>query len=152
MKRRWIGVVAVALVALALAAQLLRARRLEDASHVLRTVEQVSVAVAARGQVPPGLLWDNVKLLQRAHERDPADSRILLAIGGQYLLLGRPEDAIATYERALEIEPRPEIFLNLARAQERSGELEAARESYRRAQVLDPRQRPLVPREHKLPL
>jgi len=138
--------VLVALVALALAGQWVRTGRRLDAARILRQVEQISVAAA--GRAPATLYWANVKLLQRARRLDPADSRIPLAAGGQYLLLGRTEEAIEAYHEALAVAPRAEIYLNLGRAQALAGDREAARESFRRAVLLDRRLRPAIPAEH----
>ena len=134
---------AVALVALALAGQWVRTDRRLEAARILRQVEQISVAVA--GRVPPTLYWANLKLLERARRLDPADSRIPLAAGGQYLLLGRTGEAIEAYREALAVAPRAEIYLNLGRAQAIAGDVEAARESFRRAVLLDRRLLPAVP-------
>ena len=135
----------VALLALAVAGQVVRAGHRLEANRILHQVEQVSVAAA--GRAPAALFWANVKLLARAQRLDPADARIPLAIGGQYLLLGRPEEALEAYREALAVEPRPEIYLNLGRAQAAAGDPEAARESFRRAALLDRRLLPAIPRE-----
>jgi tetratricopeptide (TPR) repeat protein len=137
--------VLVALVALAVAGQAVRAGHRLEANRILHQVEQVSVAAA--GRAPAALFWANVKLLARARRLDPADARIPLAIGGQYLLLGRPKEALEAYREALAVEPRPEIYLNLGRAQAAAGDPEAARESFRRAALLDRRMRPAIPQE-----
>jgi tetratricopeptide (TPR) repeat protein len=136
-----------ALLALAVAGQVWRAGNRLEANRILHQVEQVSVATA--GRAPAALYWANVKLLRRAAYHDPADSRILLALGGQYLLLGRPEEAIEAYRVALAVEPRPEIYLNLGRAQAILGDREAARESFRRAALLDRRLLPAIPRDYQ---
>ena len=142
--------IAAPLLALALAGQLLRARDLLEARRVLRQVEQMSVVAVTSGRpaaaVAP-LYWAHVKLLQRAEDLDPADARLPLARGSQYLLLGRAQEAVAAYREALAIEPRPEIYLNLGRAQLGAGDREAARESFRRALALDPFLREDVPPE-----
>jgi Flp pilus assembly protein TadD len=103
----------MALLAAALVGQTQLSRRRVDADRVLHQVEVVSVHMAGAGQRALPIFWANVKLLQRAEEEAPSDSRLLLAEGSQYLLLGRPEEAAATYQRALAVEARPEIYLNL---------------------------------------
>ncbi len=139
------AVLLAALLALALAGQAVRAGRRLEANRILHQVEQVSLLAA--GKAPAALFWTHARMLERARGLDPADSRIPLALGSQYLLLGRPEEAAAAYREALAVAPRPEIYLNLGRAQAVLGDLDGARESFRRAVVLDPGQRPLVPRE-----
>jgi tetratricopeptide (TPR) repeat protein len=147
--RRLYWVVA-ALLAAALAGQLQRSRDLLEARRVLRQVEQISVVAATSGRPAAALAplyWVHVELLRRAEGLDPADARLPLARGSQYLLLGRAEEAVAAYREALAIEPRPEIYLNLGRAQLGAGDREAARESFRRALALDPFLRQDVPPE-----
>lgn len=133
----------VALLAAALGWQVLRSQRLLRANLVLRQVEQLTVAAA--GRVPAALYWENIEEIERARRLDPADSRLPLALGGQYLLLGRPEEAIEAYREALAIEPRPEIYLNLGRAHVMAGDRKEARRSFRNAVLLDRTLRRLVP-------
>ncbi len=140
--------IALPLLVAALAAESWRARDQLEANRILHQVEQMSVLAAKQaGSRAAPLFWANVKVLQRAEELAPADSRLPLARGSQFLLLGRPGEAAAAYEQALAVSPRPEIYLNLGRAQAMAGEAEAARESYRRALALDPFLRDQVPAE-----
>ena len=137
----------MALLAAALVGQTLHARRRVDADRVLHQVEVVSVHLAGSGERAAPVFWANVKLLQRAQREAPADSRLLLAEGSQYLLLGRAEEAAATYQRALAVEARPEIYLNLGRAQLALGDRQAAAASFHAALTLAPMMRSEVPRE-----
>ena len=122
--KRWLLVL---LCAGALAAQTRRAARLLEASRIVRVVEAVSGAMMARGGVPPPLLAHNVELLRRAERLDPSRSVIRLVRGSQLRMLHRPEEAVAAYQAALELEPRAEIYFNLARAWRELGrESEAA--------------------------
>lgn len=133
------------LLAAALAAETVRARDLLEANRILRQVEEVSLRVVAAGERAAPVFWANVKLLQRAERLAPADSRLPLARGAQFLLLGRPRPAVDAYRDALAVAPRPEVYLNLGRAQLLAGEAEAARESFRLAVTLDPRLADQVP-------
>jgi tetratricopeptide (TPR) repeat protein len=148
--RRWFWPVA-ALLAAALVGQTLRARDLLEARRILSQVEQVSLQLASRGRAAAPIYWANVKLLQRAERLDPADSRLILARGSQFLLLGRPEAAATAYREALAVEPRPEIYLNLGRALAAAGDREAARRAFADAVALDPFLREEVPAELRPP-
>lgn len=125
--------------ALALAAlwQIDRGVERARASRLLSRVEALSLQALLTGQAPRPLMAQNLRDLGRAAELDPLEPGIPLARGSLYLLLGRPHEAWRAYERALEVEPRPEIYLNLGRAQALAGDHEAARESFRRAELLD---------------
>lgn len=142
---------AVALLVAALGMQTVRAGDLIEANRVLRLVEQVSVRLAAAGRaVPAAVYWTHVRLLQRAERLAPADWRLPFARGSQLLLLGRNEEAIAAYREALVVAARPEIYLNLGRAQFAAGD-RAAAASFARALALAPRLRDDVPAELRPP-
>ena len=91
------------------------------------------------------LLKGNLELLRRAGELDPAEIAIVVGRGSQYLLLRRPDAAIGAYRQALTLEPRPEIYLNLGRAQQMAGRNEEAQASFDEAVRLDPHLAPQVP-------
>lgn len=131
------SLLAVALL-VALVGQTVRLGDRVRASRVLRQVELVTVELARRNRLPPALLWRQVRLLEEAARLDPTAAEIELARGGQLLLLGRPEEAVEAYARALAIEPRPEIYLNLGRALAASGDEAAALDAFERAIVLAP--------------
>lgn len=128
----------VVLLALALGAQGHRAWRLLTASRILRAVERVSVALASRGRAAAPLLAHNLDLLARAERLDGANAALRLARGSQLLLLHRPEEALAAYRAALELEPRAEIYLNLGRALRALGRQAEADEASRKARLLHP--------------
>ena len=91
-----------------------------------RTMQAFSIATSPRGKA---VLEGNLVLLDEARRRDPAEVGVLVARGSQFLLLGRAESAAAAYREALALEPRPETYLNLARALKMAGhESEAGRE------------------------
>jgi O-antigen ligase len=136
---RLLGWAVVALLAAALALQTVRTRQLLRASRVLNAVERTTVQVASRGRLPPTLLWANLRLLREAAELDPASAAVHVAAGSQHLLLEQPDEAAAEYRLALALEPRPEAWLNLGRAQAAGGDDEAALASWTAAVRLDPR-------------
>jgi tetratricopeptide (TPR) repeat protein len=110
-----------------------------EASRILRRVEAASLAAVAAGRAPRALFALHLRRLERAAALDPSAVGVLVAKGSQYLLLRRPQEAIAAYRQALALEPRPEIHLNLARAYRMAGRAEAARRHREIAVLLDPR-------------
>jgi tetratricopeptide (TPR) repeat protein len=137
------------LVPVLLVAVVAQGDRLRDrlrSGRILKTVEAVTVAVAAGGAPPPTLLWTHVRLLEEAAALAPADSGVPLAQGSQYLLLGRLPEAQQAYRRSLALSSRPEGWLNLGRAQWQAGERQAALDSFARATALNPRLAREVPR------
>ena len=136
---------AVLLLLLALLGQTGRLMDRLTAGRMLRQVELLSMAAIARNQLPRGLVASNLELLRQAAVLDPTEIGIPIARGTQYLLLGNGSSAAASYKAALELEPRPEIYLNLGRALAANGQLEEAREQFRIALRLDPNLAPVVP-------
>lgn len=134
-----------ALLALALAGQTVRAARRLAASQLLARAEAVSLAMASAGRAPAALLAVNLAMLDRAAQLDPVEVEVPVARGGQFLLAGRPEAALAPYARALALEPHPEIYLDLARAYAALGEPEKARANLDLALRLSPWLRPQAP-------
>ena len=132
------AVVLAVLLGLALGAQTLRWRDRAVASRLLREVELLSLSAASSGQVPPQLIAANLAALRRAAPLAPAEVGIPIARGAQYLFLDRPEPAERSYLEALALEPRPEGYLNLGRAQWLAGRREDAARSFGLAVRLDP--------------
>jgi len=135
----------VPLLGLALFVQTGRLRDQLVASRMLRQVELLSMAALSRGEMPRGLVPANLEQLRRAARLDPTEVGIPIARGTQYLLLGNGSSAAAAYGAALELEPRPEIHLNLGRALLLAGEREEARRHFRMALRLDPHLASIVP-------
>ncbi|HEY0510700.1 MAG TPA: O-antigen ligase family protein [Thermoanaerobaculia bacterium] len=125
-------------LAAALVGQTMRWHDRATGSRLLRRVELLSLAAASAGQAPPALLAANLDDLRRAAPLDPVEVGIPIARGTQYYLLGRPEAAERSYEEALRLEPRPEGYLNLGRAQWQGGRKEEAMRSFGVAVQLDP--------------
>ncbi len=144
---RWLAWGVVLLLAAGLALETERARRLMRASRLLNAAERTTVALAARGRLPGALLWANLRLLREAEELDPASVGVVVAAAGQQLLLDRPREAVDTYRRALALEPRPEVWINLGRAQWAAGERDEALASWTAAVRLDRRLLDSVPPE-----
>lgn len=146
--RRAEGAVAwtlVVLLAAGLFVQTVHSRDLLRSSRIVNTVQRTTVLMAARGQVPGTLLWANLRLLREAEDLDPTAVAAVAGQGAQYLLLERPEEAAEAYRRALDLEPRPELWLGLGRARWAAGERREAVEDFARAVRLHPRLRREVP-------
>ena len=137
------------LLVVALVLQARRLDRLLTAQRILKAAEAVTQQLAASGRLTPSLLWHGVHRLEEAARLEPAEAAHPLARGSHYLLLRRPEEAVAAYREALGLESRPETWLNLGRAQEMAGNPEAAQDSFVTAVKLDPRLRREVPRKYR---
>lgn len=125
-------------LALALLAHTGRSRDRVSASKQLRVVKVVSEEMARTGRVSDQLVSGNFRLLREAERDDPSEIGVPVAIGGQYMLLERYEQAIDVYREALAQEPRPEIHLNLGRALLAAGREEDAWEAFEKAVRLAP--------------
>lgn len=137
MKGRTLGGILAVLLLLALVGQTLRWRDRLTASRLLANAEVLTLAVAA-GQIPPRALADNLEALRQAATLDPVEVGIPIARGSQYFLLGRPEPAEDAYREALRLEPKPEIYLDLGRAQWMAGRKEEAVRNFALAVRLQP--------------
>lgn len=121
-----------------LAAHTTRARDRLLANRIVRQVELMTIAAVRSGNLSPRLVAINLAALRRAAALDPAEVAIPMARGGQFILLRRPHAAIEAYGEALALEPRPEIYLNLARAHRAAGDAARAEEALARVARLDP--------------
>ena len=114
-------------------------------SKALRVVEVMSDRMARTGQASRPLVSGHFRILEDARRRDPAEVGVLVALGGQYALLGRTEPAVEAYRAALALEPRPEIWLNVGQMHLAAGREEEAREAFAKAVTLAPHLRERVP-------
>jgi tetratricopeptide (TPR) repeat protein len=137
MKGKTLAVLLTLLLALALAGQALRWRNRMAASRALSDVEAMTLGVAA-GKLPPQALASNLEMLRRAAALDPVEVGIPIARGSQYFLLGRSEPAEQAYLEALRLEPRPEAYLDLGRAQWLAGRRDEAARNFGLALRLEP--------------
>ncbi len=115
------------------------------ASRALHHVELRSKAALAAGRSSKILFAENLQILRRAAELDPLEVGVPIARGTQHLLLGSGEAAQEAYLDALRLEPRPEIYLNLGRAQLLARTPDAARKSFGTAVTLDPKLDEFIP-------
>jgi tetratricopeptide (TPR) repeat protein len=109
-------------------------------------IELISAAIEA-GRIPAAQVALNLDTLRRVAELDPAETRVAIVRGNQYLLMAQPrtEQAIASYREAQRLEPRPETYVHLGQAYEMAGRPDEARRYYRLALRLDPFLAPNVP-------
>lgn len=135
----------VAVLAVGCAGQAVRWRSRLEAGRLLAQVEALSMAVAQQGKAPRRLLQVNLDVLRRAAALDPVEVGVPIARGSQHLLFGSPEAAIEPYRAAAALEPRPEIYLNLGRAEWMAGRTEEAHRDFALALRLDPRLAEVVP-------
>lgn len=137
----------LALLVLGLAGQTVRWVNRLQASRLLREVELLSMAAVSAGRASSQLMFRNLESLRQAASRDPVEVGIPIARGTQYLFLSRMDPAVRSYEEALALEPRPEGYLNLGRAQWLAGRREEARRNFATAVRLDPRMARDIPAE-----
>lgn len=109
---------AVGIVGLALLVTSWLAARENAANRMLKQVEARTYAAlrVAASEAGREVFEENLLLLEQAARWAPGEVGVLVARGSQYLLLQRAEAAERAYRAALALEPRPEIYLNLARA------------------------------------
>ena len=136
-----------AALAVALVAQIVRARDLLRAQTILRSVEARSAELARIGSADSRILRAHLLALDDAQRFDRAEVGILIARGNQYLLLGAWESAIEAYRAAQRLERRPETHLNIAEAMLRLDRREDAITELASVLRLDPMIAQRIPRE-----
>jgi predicted O-linked N-acetylglucosamine transferase (SPINDLY family) len=94
-------------------------------------LEGLGVAALRQLRTSEALEW-----LERAARAAPNNAQILAHLGIAQKQSGLVSEAIATYRRAIALDPRPALILNLARAEQGNGQLEQAIQSFRRAIAL----------------
>jgi O-antigen ligase len=110
-----------------------------EASRVVRTTTQVAQLAMQSGTMGARpVLQANLRPLHRAEELDPVEVGVPLAIGSHYLLLDNAPSARDAYERAFAREPRPNLYLNLARVLLLEGRRDEAMAAAGDAVALDP--------------
>lgn len=144
------GALAVALLA-ALGLQIDRTTDRLGASKRLRVAKVMSREMSRTGRAPQSVVAGNLRVLREARRLDPSEIGIPVALAGQYMLLERPQSAVDVYREALELEARPEIYLNLGHALLAAGRRSEAREAFHTAVRLAPRLRRQVPRGMRQP-
>jgi tetratricopeptide (TPR) repeat protein len=136
-----------ALLTLALIGQTVRGEARMTAGRLLAQVESLTLAAATQGSAPRGLLPANLEALRRAAALDPLEVGIPIARGSQFLVFGSPDAAVESYAAAAALEPRPEIYFNIGRAELMARHPDEARRSFALALRLDPRLASALPPE-----
>ncbi len=136
-----------AALAVALVAQVLRARDLLRAQTILRSVEARSAELARIGTADSRVLRAHLLALDDAGRLDRAEVGIPIARGNQFLLLGAWESAIEAYHAAQQLERRPETHLNIAEAMLRLDRRKDAVAELASVLRLDPMLAQRIPRE-----
>ena len=72
-----------------------------------------------------------IEHLEKLIELKPDEAELYTRLGGAYLVTNRAEDALAAYQKALELNPDLELSDSLAQAYDRSGQREKAIEQYK---------------------
>jgi tetratricopeptide (TPR) repeat protein len=80
----------------------------------------------------------NLQLVTDWLRRCPNDLDLYMIAGGTLRQLGRSDEAVPMYERALLLDRRPEIYLNLGQAQAEAGVTDQAVANLARAVMFDP--------------
>lgn len=72
----------------------------------------------------------NLELLAGLRESCPTEVRVPMLTGANLEFVGRAEDALASYQEALRVDQRPEIYVEMARMQLQLGQVDQAVASY----------------------
>ncbi|MEZ5312279.1 MAG: hypothetical protein R2862_00835 [Thermoanaerobaculia bacterium] len=142
---RYLVLPAVLLALLGL--QVKRGTELIRASRLLWAVEGRTLSMIRARTLQPVHVAAHLTALADAARLDPAEVGIQVAIGSQYFVRGDFEKALATYREARRLEARPEILLNMGKANQMLGRKSAALFHYGRAVRLDPALLREVPEE-----
>ncbi|MEM1207038.1 MAG: hypothetical protein AAGN66_27640 [Acidobacteriota bacterium] len=137
MKGRHLAVLVLPLTALALWWGFQDARKRLSANRMLAVVEARSQMAAQNPQVATRVLESNLAVLRQAAELDPGEVGIPMARAGQFLLMRRHAAAVRAYEEGIALEPRAELYANLARAHLDEGSRDLARQAIETAVLLD---------------
>ncbi len=137
------------LLALAVVTQVRRSSDLMRAQHLLWQVEKRTLAMLRTGVPDKTKLRGNLAALADARQLDYAEVAIPTLMGSQYLMLGELEPARRAYLTANQLEPRPEILVNLGKVNYALGERKRALRNFSQAVRLDARLLQEVPEDFR---
>jgi tetratricopeptide (TPR) repeat protein len=132
-------------LAVALGWQTLRTNDRLTASRLLAQVEVRTMAAMQARRAPSTMFAEHLAWLETAARLDPLEIGVPIARGSQFLLLRRPDEALAAYRAAAALEPRPEIDMNIGHALWMRGAKDEAKRAFARAVALNPQLRREVP-------
>ena len=116
-------------------------------AYVQRTRAQLKLASGNNAVLATRLMQHSLQLLSAALNNSATDLTLLLSTGSLLLEMGRLEEGVAYYDRALAVNPRcTDAFACKAAAFERLGKLEEADECLLRACCLEPNNANLLTR------
>lgn len=131
--------VLVVLSLVASAALFLHGKDRIGAQRLVRTVESLAMEGGRRGQMPPRVLDLGLDMLRQAEDLDPSLTSVKITRGGLFMVAGRQASAERTYQEALVMQNRAEIWVNLARLRLSHGDSEGALQAAQAAQSLGAR-------------
>ncbi len=109
------------------------------AQHLLWGVERRTLAMLRSGELDKIKLRGHLGALADARRLDPAEVAVPVLQGSQHLMLGEAEPARRAYYAANQLEPRPEILVNLGKVNYSIGAQKRAVTHFAQAVLLDPR-------------
>ncbi len=147
--KRALGLLLPALLAFAVVAQIRRSSELMRAQHLLWSVERRTLAMLRSGDLDKVKLRGNLEALADARVLDYAEVAIPTLQGSQHLMLGEVKAARIAYTVAYELEPRPEILINLGKVCYSQGAVKRAARFFAQAVLLDPQMMKEVPEDFR---
>lgn len=137
------------LLALAIVAQLRRSSDLMRAQHLLWSVDQRTQAMLRARDLDKTKLRGHLAALAEARKLDYAEVATPTLQGSQHLMLSEIEPARIAYFTAYQLEPRPEILVNLGKVCYSQGAMKRAAAYFANAVLLDPRLLKEVPEDFR---
>jgi tetratricopeptide (TPR) repeat protein len=86
-----------------------------------------------------GMYAEAIEEFNKALEKVPGQSAIIVRIADAYLKLGKNEEAIANYKKAIELDPNnPSLYTNMGVALSKMGKTAESQEAFKKAAALNP--------------
>ncbi|HEV2718527.1 MAG TPA: hypothetical protein VG323_00800 [Thermoanaerobaculia bacterium] len=107
----------------------------------IESIQTAAIAVAFRNATSTGgriMARRNLDALWPCRAASCRSVGIDMLLAANYRILGEEQEAILCYRDALRLDRRPEIYLNLARAELAAGDRSSAREHFLRSALFNP--------------